>query len=82
VNTSNPGSILTGWNRQTLTFQATSASQLLSFLAAGTPSGAPPLVFLDGITISEVAPEPASWVLLGLGLLMLPVVLRLRKGRA
>jgi hypothetical protein len=82
VNTSNPGSILTGWNRQTLTFQATSTSQLLSFLAAGTPSGAPPLVFLDGITLTEVAPEPATWVLLGLGLLMLPVGLRLRKGRA
>jgi hypothetical protein len=77
VNTSNPGSILTGWARQTLTFQATSTSQLLSFLAAGTPNGAPPLVFLDGITIAE-APEPATWGLLGLGLLMLPVARRAR----
>lgn len=79
VNTSNPGSILTGWNRQTLTFQATSASQLLSFLAVGTPNGAPPLVFLDGISITEVTPEPATWVLLALGLLMVPVGLKLRK---
>ena len=81
VNTSNPGSILTGWNKQTLTFQATSTSQLLSFLASGTPNGAPPLVFLDGITIAE-SPEPATCVLLGLGLGMLLLGLKLRKARA
>jgi hypothetical protein len=79
VNMSNPGSILTGWNRQSLTFQATGTSQLLSFLAVGTPSGAPPLVFLDGITITEAAPEPSAAALLGLGLVLVPLGLRLRK---
>jgi hypothetical protein len=81
VNMSNTSSILTGWNRQTLTFQATATSQVLSFLAMGTPSGAPPLVFLDGITITEL-PEPSPSALLGLGLLLVPVGLRLRKKRA
>jgi hypothetical protein len=81
VDTSKPGTILTGWNRQTLTFQANSASQVLSFLAVGTPNGAPPLVFLDGITIAE-APEPSTWALFALGLVMLPLGLKLRKSRA
>jgi PEP-CTERM motif len=78
VNTANPGSILTPWNLQKLVFQATSASQVISFLAAGTPSGAPPLVFLDGISIAEV-PEPGTVALIGLGLLMVTVGRRMGK---
>jgi hypothetical protein len=60
-----------GWNSQVLTFTATAATQTLSFLAVGTPNGAPPLVFLDGVTLTAV-PEPATSALLGLGLLILP----------
>ena len=77
VDTTKPSTILTGWQHQALSFQATSTSQVLQFLAVGTPSGAPPLVFLDGITITET-PEPGALGLLGLGVLMLGVA-RLRK---
>jgi MYXO-CTERM domain-containing protein len=47
------------WVEQTFTFNATSTSQLLSFLSAGTPSGAPPFALLDGISL-EAVPEPSS----------------------
>ncbi len=57
----------TGWQKQTLSFVVTSATEVLSFLAIGTPAGVPPFSLLDGVTISEV-PEPGSLVLLGAGL--------------
>jgi hypothetical protein len=57
----------TGWRQQTLSFVVTSATEVLSFLAIGTPAGVPPFALLDGVTISEV-PEPGSLVLLGAGL--------------
>jgi hypothetical protein len=71
---------LTAWNAQTMTFTATATSQVLSFLALGTPNGGPPLAFLDGITLNAV-PEPGTSALLGLGLLMLPLGGRLLKRR-
>jgi len=71
---------LTGWNQQTMTFTATGTSQLLSFLAVGTPAGAPPIVMLDGITINAV-PEPETGTLWGLGLVTLALV-KLRRKRA
>ena len=51
-----------GWMPQTLLYTATSASELLSFLAAGTPNGQPPFVLLGGVTL-EAVPEPSAWVL-------------------
>ena len=71
---------LTGWNQQTLTFTATATSQLLSFLAVGTPSGAPPIVMLDGVTLTAV-PESGTGALWGLGLVTLGLV-KLRRKRA
>lgn len=56
----------TGWKYVTMSFTATSTSQLLSFLAIGTPSGVPPFVLLDGVTMQAV-PEPSTFALLGLG---------------
>ncbi len=55
------------WQRQVLIFTATAASEVLSFLAVGTPNGAPPVSFLDGVSLTTV-PEPASLALLGAGL--------------
>jgi len=61
-----------GWKHQDFTFTATSASEVLSFLAIGTPAvgtttGGPPFVLLDGgMTLSQV-PEPGTWSLLGIG---------------
>ncbi len=59
----------TGWQQTTLSFVATSATEVLSFLALGTPNGEPPFSLLDGVSISEV-PEPASLTILGMGLVL------------
>lgn len=59
----NPGKGFTGWFTQSFTYTATAASEVLSFLAAGTPSGAPPFALLDGVSIIPIA-EPASWMTL------------------
>jgi hypothetical protein len=74
----------TGWQYQTFTFVASSTSELLSFLAVGTPSGEPPFALLDGVSLTQVAqtgstPEPATFGLIGLGLIAIPVASRLFK---
>ena len=57
------------WQKQSLTFVADATSLVLNFLADGTPGGAPPISFLDGVTVDAVAtPEPAALALFGLGL--------------
>ncbi len=66
------------WQQQSMIFQASAATQTLSFLAVGTPNGAPPISFLDGVSMTAV-PEPASLASMGTGLLALGVVLRLRR---
>lgn len=53
-----------GWMQATMTFIPTSISEVLSFLAVGT--GSPPLLLLDGVTLT--VPEPASWAILVTGL--------------
>ena len=66
---SNPSQGFTGWFHQNYTFTATSVSQVLSFLAVGTPTGLPPVVLLDGVSVTEnTVPEPAMLGLMGLGL--------------
>jgi hypothetical protein len=60
---SNPNMGFTPWRLQTYTFQATSTTQTLAFLAQGTPNGTPPFALLDGVLLTVA--EPSSW---GLGL--------------
>lgn len=59
-----------GWLLQTMTFQATAASETLSFLAQGGPTGLPPFVLLDGVSVTAASavPEPTMLALVGLGL--------------
>jgi hypothetical protein len=74
----NPPQGFTAWLSQTLTYTATSTSEVLSFLAAGTPSGAPPFSLLDGVSITAVA-EPASWMTLVVAVLSIIGVANLRR---
>ena len=56
-----------GWQLASFNFKADSTSQLLSFLAVGTPSAnLPPVAFLDGVSVTSV-PEPGVWALMMLG---------------
>lgn len=59
-----------GWFTEVFRFTATSPTQILSFLAHGTPDGVPPFSLLDGVTLTEQVPEAptAAIMLFGLGL--------------
>lgn len=71
----------TGWNLYTMTFTPTSSSEVLSFLAIGTPSGVPPMSLLADVSVSSV-PEPSSLALLGTGLAGLGSLMRRRFKKA
>ena len=53
-----------GWKTATMAFTATSASEMLSFLARGIAPGAPPFMLLDNVALNAEVPEPATWTLL------------------
>jgi hypothetical protein len=74
---SNPSHDFQAWRRQTFTYVAVATSEVLSFLAVGTPNGEPPFSLLDGASMTEV-PEPATVAVLGAGLFGLGLT-RLRK---
>ncbi len=66
------------WQAQKMYFTASSASQVLTFLAEGTPDGQPPIAFLDGVVMSD-APEPAAWALMLVGVGAMGAVARRRR---
>lgn len=70
VSLSNASKGFTGWKDATMTFKATTSSELLSFMAKGSPTGAPPFLLLDGVKLTAAVPEPSTWGMLlgGLGL--------------
>jgi hypothetical protein len=73
------------WQAQSMTFIAAGTSAVLSFLAVGTPGGAPPISFLDGVSVeaSTAVPEPAALSILGVGIVALGAVgLRRRAGKS
>ncbi|MYM88499.1 PEP-CTERM sorting domain-containing protein [Rugamonas sp. FT82W] len=78
---SNANHGFTGWQKETFTFTANGASEVLSFLAVGTPAGVPPFSLLDGVSMVAV-PEPQTWGMLGLGLGLVAFAARRRKAKA
>jgi hypothetical protein len=67
----------TGWSTDTMIFTADSSSDVLSFLAVGTPSGVPPMSLLDGVSMTAT-PEPSSLALLATGCFGVGGILRSR----
>jgi PEP-CTERM motif len=68
----NPTHGFTGWMFQQFTFTADNTSDVLAFLAIGTPTGVPPFVLLDGVSMNAAGgttPEPGTLLLMigGLG---------------
>ena len=74
----NPTHDFQPWAQQTMTFTASTASQVLTFLSQGGPDGLPPMVFLDGVSLVQQTPEPSTLVYAGLGLVGLSAAWRLR----
>ncbi len=70
------------WETQSMTFTATSVSQILTFLAVGTPKNAPPVSFLDGVSLVDAVPEPATWGMMIVGLGAMGAAARLRRRQA
>ncbi|NUU01779.1 DUF642 domain-containing protein [Herbaspirillum robiniae] len=72
----------TGWRTQTFTFTATAATEVLSFLAKGTPpSGAPPMSLLDNVSLVAV-PEPGTLWVMAIGALALAAMTSRRRRQA
>jgi hypothetical protein len=79
MNNANHGFV--NWSLQSLTFTPMASTEVLSFFAVGMPSGLPPVVLLDGVSITA-APEPGTCVLLGVTLLSIGIARMRRKKRA
>ena len=66
------------WEAQRAVFTATATSEVLSFLAVGTPNGKPPMSFLDGVSLQADVPEPATWAMMLAGFGVVGFALRRR----
>jgi len=67
----NPYSGFSGWMATNFTYTATNTSELLQFLAKGTPSGVPPVSLLADVSFN-VVPEPTS---MGYGVTLMVIAL-------
>lgn len=75
----NPSHSFSGWMHQSFTFTATGTSEVLSFLAVGTPGGKPPFSLLDGVSETGSVPETATWAMMIVGLGLVGSSLRFRR---
>ena len=78
----NPNHGFSGWIKQTFTFTPTTSTATLSFLSVGTPAGVPPFAVLDGVSLQQAVPEPATWALLITGFAMVGIAARRRRPTA
>ncbi len=67
----NASQSFSGWRHGAMSFTATSSTEVLSFLADGTPYNGPPVAVLDGVSLTQT-PEPGYQVLMlaGVGILL------------
>ena len=70
----------TGWMQQNFTFTADGSSDVLSFLAVGTPDGEPPFSLLDGVSLVQDVSEPATAGIVVAAMLGLGFVRMRRRG--
>lgn len=77
---SNVSKGFTGWVTQAYVFTASTTSEVLSFLAVGTPTGLPPVVVLTDVSVTAT-PEPGTLAVLGVGLTGLLAARRRRTAR-
>jgi hypothetical protein len=76
-----PGSF-SGWTKINVIVTADATSDILSFLASGSPAGnLPPVALLDGVSLTAV-PEPATWAVLLLGIFGVGFAARRRRAGA
>ncbi len=68
----------TGWQSESFKYKASNTSEVLSFLAVGTPAGVPPFSVLDGVSLSAV-PEPVTWALMLVGIAGVGGAMRARR---
>jgi hypothetical protein len=74
-----PSQGFSGWFTTVFDFQGDgSANNILSFLANGNPSGIPPTVNLDGVSL-VMLPEPSSWVIATTGIGLMAAMRRRRQ---
>ncbi len=57
-----PSMGFSGWQSATMYFYANSTSEVLSFLAVGTPSGEPPFSLLADVDL-EIVPDFSNWMI-------------------
>jgi hypothetical protein len=78
MNTPSQGSH--GWMQVTMSFVATAGSEVLQFVALGTPAGEPPVCLLGDVSLFDNTPaavsEPATLALIGVGLLGMVIARR------
>ena len=80
----------TGWMSESMTFTASATSEQLSFTPYGLPTGKPPFSLLSNVQLYDTTvtsnqsavPEPASLLLIGVGLIAVAGVRRQRSGAA
>jgi hypothetical protein len=63
-----PQHTFSGWFSDTITFVAQGSTEMLSFIATGSPA-VPPFALLDGVTFSQesAVPEPSTWAMMLVG---------------
>ena len=82
---STPSQSATGWQQVTMSFVANATSEVLQFIALGTPAGEPPVALLGDVSLNasgsptSAVPEPASLALVAGGLLGLAGLRRRRR---